>query len=164
MLQFSPFTQRKHRLWTWPTVACDGSFMVGGLHVKNHLCLKPLKVLALLCFKHSFYCTKSKNKLLVFICSICHVSPCCGYCKSSLEATSTRGHRNKKKITATAESLFIDCLFLLLLCTQNWYSPHFSRSRHKETSHTSSSPECCLWAASLSCPHNFLISSHRAIS
>lgn len=98
--------------------------------------------------------------LSVFICSVSHASPHCGYCKSSLEATSTREHR--KKITAAAESLFMDCLLPLLLCAQNWYSPHFSCSSHR-VSHTST-PGCCLWTVSLSCPHNLLISLIRAIS
>lgn len=109
-----------------------------------------------------FVSQSAKSTLLAFICSISHASTYCGYCKSSLEATSTREHREKNP-TATTGSLFIDCLFPLVLCAQNWYSPHFSCSKHKETSHTSS-PECCPWAVSLSCPHNLLISLHRAIS
>lgn len=57
----------------------------------------------------------------------------------------------------------MDRLFPLLLCAQNWYSPHFSCSSHRGVSHTSS-PGWCLWAVSLSCPHNLLISLLRAIS
>lgn len=158
VLQHSLFAQRKRRLWNWPSVACSGCFVADGLHVKKKTKTKPLSQTFSRNFSYShsgppLTSLSERNVMRDYLFKLLCLPPPC-YCKSSLEATRMTPQKiwkNSNKITATAQSLFVDCLLLLLLCAQSWYSAHYSCNRHKEPSHTSS-PEHCLWSVSTSCP------------
>jgi len=98
VLQYPPFAQRKIQ----PVILanCCLRWMV---HSQWPTCRKPpLPQTSSRYFSHSpsgtpFISLSAKNMLLVSICSNCHVSPHCGYCKSLLEASKRRDHRKFKK-------------------------------------------------------------------